>query len=59
VAGCDALAAASGSEDLKEHLIHYFTDHVRRVALSGATAVRQSLQQHPQTYTPAWLSAVS
>jgi hypothetical protein len=59
VTGCGALAAASGSQDLKEHLIHYFTDHVRRVALSGAADVRRSLQQHPQTYTTAWLSAVA
>jgi hypothetical protein len=59
VTGCDALAAASGSEDLKEHLIHYFTDHVRRMALSGAAAVHRSLQQHPQTHTAAWLNAVA
>jgi hypothetical protein len=59
VAGCDALAAASGSGHLKEHLIHYFTDNVRRVAASGLAPVRQSLQQHPQSYTAAWLSGVS
>jgi hypothetical protein len=58
VSGCDALTAASRSPDLKEHLIHYFTDHVRHVAASGAAAMRHSLQQHPQTYTGAWLSAV-
>jgi hypothetical protein len=56
---CGALATGSGSSDLKEHLIHYFTDEVRAVAAAGTAATRQSLQQNPSgAYTTAWLSAV-
>jgi hypothetical protein len=58
VANCTALNSNARSEDQKEHLIHYFTDDVRRIAAHGAAWTRASLQQHAVGNTRAWISAV-
>ena len=58
IAACTALASEAKPEDQKEHLIHYFTDEVRRAAARGAAATHRSLQQYPVGNTAAWISAV-
>lgn len=58
VADCGALGQGAKSPELKEHMVHYFTNEVRALARAGAGSARERLTQHPRGANGAWAAAL-